>query len=137
MRARNPGLDDVTELFGLLHQFGGLGIARNGGVEIIDLVPFAAADIEVLDQVHGRVSEEVTGGLERDCVVAGVRGEPVARTGNDHTGHLKGGVVGRRETPVGRQRLDVCVREITRDDSSQCLDFRKARGLRLYSPLSQ
>lgn len=103
MIVANPLFDRQTKFEGTGHQFVCFSIRGQASVIVIHLVALAPASVEVIDKCLVSGAEDERRGLERRRMMATLGGScAVARAGQNHFRKLLDGVIGHRETPVGR-----------------------------------
>ena len=127
---RDPVLDLLLELAGLLEDLRGLGVADDVRGVVVELVPLPPAGLEVGDQARNARADGQLRGRETDLVMTLPRDDPVARTGDGHLGRLEGRIVGRGEGSVGREAGHAGVVEVAIDEGPQIIELALARGVR-------
>ena len=73
----------------MLQQLFGFGAGSCGGASGIDIMPIAAAVVEVIDEVSGRIAKRQVGPIEAEAMVSGGARNAVSRANNLHLCGLK------------------------------------------------
>lgn len=119
----NPSLYHSVKFTGALQQFCGLGRGGNLDPRVIDDVALAAALIEEQQEMVRLGPKCQACALERQCVMTGHGGHPIALAGRGHACGLKRGVVCGRETAVFRKSGQSGVGEVSGDHRAKFIEF--------------
>lgn len=127
----NPALDQIEKILRFGDYLLSLGMGRDRSMVVVDHVALAPAGFEKIKRTVGGGSQRQPGGFERQPVMSGCAGKPVAGAGDRHFRRLQGGVVSGSEPAVVGQLLDGCILKVANDERSQIVQFFLACPVRV------
>ncbi len=127
----NPLLDKITKLVGLSQQILSLRFGSGVRAVVIDLVSLATASIKIRHQRRYGLSHSDFQRLKSRQVVPRAC-DAVAGARDHYFRQLECGIVRGRKSPVGRQRLDAGILQVTINDVPQIVEFLLAGPVRPY-----
>jgi hypothetical protein len=128
-----PRFGEREKGFGLPDNLSDLGLSRDAGHVVINLVPLASAGFEKRRVGSGRSPHREFESSKRILVVADTE-RSVSGAVENHRCSLECSIVGRRKATIVRQLGNVGVVEVTLDDGAQAVDLDFRRLVRLYLP---
>ena len=107
----NPIFDYFAKFFCFLKKFHRLCIRGRMGAIIIDPVSLTSAGVHIGGKICYGFPHRNLQSLKGRQVMPSAH-DAIARTGNDHFGQLKNGIIRRRKSPVRRKRRNAGVLQV-------------------------